>query len=241
MKIIDRFPHAVRVIEHCWIPMPDGCRLAARLWLPADAERAPVPAILEYIPYRKRDFTRVRDEPMHHYFAGHGYAAVRVDVRGSGDSDGVLTDEYSEQELADGVAVIAWIAAQPWCTGAVGMIGKSWGGFSALQLARLHPPALKAILTVCASDDRWTDDAHYMGGCLLNENLTWGTVLMAFNALPPDPALVGEGWRPVWLEQLERSVLFPAVWLRHQARDTYWQRGSVGDDPGQIACPVYAV
>ncbi len=221
--------------------MPDGCRLAARIWLPADAETSPVPAILEYIPYRKRDFTRVRDEPIHHYFAGHGYAAIRVDVRGSGDSDGVLADEYSEQEIADGIAVIAWIAAQPWCTGAVGMIGKSWGGFSALQLATLNPPALKAILTVCASDDRWADDAHYMGGCLLNENLTWGTVLMSFCALPPDPEVVGDGWRTSWLARLDQAVLFPEIWLRHQERDAYWRHGSVSEDLARIDCPVYAV
>src|SRR5438093_13587241 len=107
--------------------MSDGSRLAARLWLPADAETAPVPAILEYLPYRKRDLTRARDEPMHGYFAGHGYAAVRVDVRGSGDSGGVLPDDYHEQELGAGGAIIRWVASQPWCTGAVGMGGSAWG------------------------------------------------------------------------------------------------------------------
>jgi hypothetical protein len=221
--------------------MRDGCRLSARLWLPADAETSPVPAVLEYIPYRKRDFTRVRDEPMHRYFAGHGYAAVRVDVRGSGESEGVLPDEYSEDELADGVAVIAWIAAQPWCTGAVGMIGKSWGGFNALQLAARRPSALRTVVTVCASDDRWADDAHYMGGCLLNENLTWGLVLLTFGALPPDPLVVGDRWRAMWRERLDGAVLFPEVWLRHQRRDEYWRRGSVCEELDRIACPVYAV
>jgi len=231
----------VREIEHCWIPLPDGCLLAARVWLPADADTAPVPAILEYIPYRKRDLTRARDEPMHGWFAAHGYAAVRVDVRGSGDSDGVLLDEYTEQELADGEAVIAWIAAQPWCTGRVGMIGKSWGGFNALQIAARRPPALRAVITVCGSDDRYADDAHYMGGCLLNENLTWGSVLLTLNALPPDPALVGDGWRETWLARLDHAVCFPETWLRHQRRDAYWRRGSVCEDLAAIACPVYAV
>ena len=108
MKIIESFPNIVRVIENCWIPMSDGCQLAARIWLPSDAERTPVPAILEYIPYRKRDFTRARDEPMHHYFAGHGYAAVRVDLRGSGDLDGLLLDEYLKQEHDDASEVIRW-------------------------------------------------------------------------------------------------------------------------------------
>jgi len=241
VRVVSRLPRGVRTIEHCWIAVRDGCRLAARVWLPEDADAAPVPGILEYIPYRKRDLTRARDEPMHTYFAGHGYAAVRVDVRGSGDSEGALGDEYSDQEIDDGLDVIAWIAAQPWCTGRVGMIGKSWGGFNALQIAARRPPALGAVITVCGSDDRYADDAHYMGGCLLNENLVWGSVLMAVAALPPDPALVGERWRPMWRERLEAGVFFPALWLEHQRRDAYWQRGSVCEDYAAIACPVYAV
>jgi len=221
--------------------MSDGCRLAARIWLPAMAETAPVPAILEYIPYRKRDFTRARDEPMHHYFAGHGYAAVRVDLRGSGESDGLLFDEYLPQEQDDALEVIRWIARQPWCTGAVGMMGKSWGGFNSLQVAARRPPELKAIITVCSSDDRYRDDAHYMGGCLLNENLAWGTVLMSYNAYPPDPELVGERWRAMWRERLENAVFFPEVWLAHSRRDDYWKQGSVCEDYTAIACPVYAM
>jgi putative CocE/NonD family hydrolase len=241
VRVVTAFPRPIREIEHCWIPLRDGRRLAARLWLPADAAGAPVPAILEYIPYRKRDLTRTRDEPMHRYFAGHGYAAVRVDVCGAGDSDGVLLDEYHEQELEDGVAVIQWLAAQPWCTGAVGMMGKSWGGFNALQIAARRPDALRAIVTVCSSDDRYADDAHYMGGCLLNENLTWGSVLLTLSALPPDPAVVGDGWRETWLARLRSEVLFPEVWLRHQRRDAYWRRGSVCEDYARITCPVYAI
>ena len=241
MKIVERFPHVVRVIENCWIPMSDGCRLAARIWLPADAETAPVPAILEYIPYRKRDFTRARDEPMHHYFAGHGYVAVRVDLRGSGDSDGLLLDEYLKQEHDDALEVIRWIAQQPWCSGAVGMMGKSWGGFNSLQVAARRPPELKAIITVCSTDDRYTDDVHYMGGCLLNENLTWGAVLMSYNAYPPDPDLVGARWRAMWRDRLEHAVFFPEVWLEHPRRDDYWKHGSVCENYGAILCPVYAI
>ncbi len=138
---------------------------------------------------------RARDEPIHRYFAQNGYAAVRVDLRGSGDSDGILFDEYTQQELDDALEIIAWIAAQPWCSGAVGMMGISWGGFNALQVAALEPPALKAIITLCSTDDRYADDAHYMGGCLLNENLQWGSTLLAYGAYPPDPRIVGERWR----------------------------------------------
>ena len=90
----------------------------------------PVPAILEHLPYRKRDGTTARDSLTHPYFAGHGYACVRVDMRGNGDSEGLMDDEYSEQELQDAVDVIAWLAAQPWCSGKVGMMGISWGGFN---------------------------------------------------------------------------------------------------------------
>ncbi len=135
MRVVKTFPEQVRVIENVWIPMRDGIRLAARIWMPEDAERNPVPAILEYIPYRKRDFTRPRDEPIHHYFAGHGYAASALDMRGSGDSDGCCSTNIMPQEQDDAVDAIAWIAAQPWCDGNVGMIGISWGGFNSLQVA----------------------------------------------------------------------------------------------------------
>jgi uncharacterized protein len=119
------------------IPMPDGLSLSARLWRPAGAK---VPAVIEMIPYRKRDGTAARDEAIHPWLAARGYACLRVDLRGSGESEGVLTDEYTPQELADACAVIAWAASQPWCTGAVGMMGKSWGAFNALQVAALQPP-----------------------------------------------------------------------------------------------------
>jgi uncharacterized protein len=83
MRIKKDLPRRIRVIDHLWIPLSDGTRLAARIRLPEDAEADPVPAILEYIPYRKADWTWTRDQPIHAYFAGHGYASVRVDLRGS--------------------------------------------------------------------------------------------------------------------------------------------------------------
>ena len=229
---------AREVIEHLFIPLADGARLAARLWLPAEN---PAPAILEYIPYRKRDGTRARDEPMHGGFAANGYAAIRVDMRGSGESDGLLEDEYLPQELSDACEVIAWLAAQPWCDGNVGMMGKSWGGFNALQVAALKPSALKAVITVCSTDDRYADDVHYMGGCLLNDNLWWGAIMLAYQARPPDPALVGEGWRATWLKRVDAMPHFPALWLAHQRRDAYWRHGSVCEDFSAIQCPVLAI
>jgi hypothetical protein len=241
IRVVDSGPQPIREIENLWIPMPDGVRLAARVWLPADAERAPVPAIVECIPYRKRDGTAWRDGIMQPYIAGHGYAVLRIDLRGSGESDGLLTDEYTRQEHDDIVAAIAWVAAQPWCSGRVGMIGLSWGGFNTLQVAARQPPQLAAIITLCASDDRYSDDAHYMGGCVLTEHAVWGVAILAQASLPPDPQLVGGRWRAVWLERLANTPEWVARWLAHQRRDAYWRYGSVSEDYDAIGCPVYAV
>lgn len=136
-------PGPFRVLEHVLIAMADGVRLSARLWLP---EATPAPAVLEYIPYRKHDGTRAHDDAWGAVLAGRGIAYARVDVRGTGDSEGVITDELSPEEIQDGVAIIAWLAAQSWCTGAVGMRGLSWGGINTLQVASMRPPALKAIM-----------------------------------------------------------------------------------------------
>jgi putative CocE/NonD family hydrolase len=230
-----------REIENLWIPLVDGTRLAARVWLPEDADAAPVPAILEYLPYRKRDGTSVRDALTHPYFAAHGYACVRVDMRGCGDSDGLLLDEYAKQEQHDALEVIDWLARQRWCTGAVGIIGISWGGFNGLQIAARRPPALKAIITLCSTDDRYADDVHYMGGALLRENLTWGATMFSFQTRSPDPALVAERWREMWMERLANLPFFPANWLEHQRRDAFWRHGSVCEDWNAIQVPVYAV
>ncbi len=232
----------LRVIDPAWIPLSDGSRLCARIWLPQSAEREPVPAILEYLPYRKDDVTAADDARVHPYFAARGYASVRVDIRGSGDSDGVLLDEYSRQEQDDALQVIAWLAAQPWCSGAVGMIGISWSGFNSLQVAARRPPALRAIITTCSTDDRYDNDVHYLGGvplaCYL---LPWATALLSFNARPPDPAIVGARWRDLWLQRLDGNVELIRTWLEHQARDDYWRHGSICEDYDAITCPVLAV
>ena len=241
-RIKTDFPHAVREIENTWIPLADGTRLAARIWLPAEADRRPFPALLEYIPYRKNDGTAVRDAIRHPYLAGHGYACVRVDIRGSGESDGVLYDEYLRQEQDDCLEVLDWIAAQPWCDGGIGMFGKSWGGFNSLQVAARRPPALKAVITIGFTDDRYHDDVHYMGGCVLaSQMLPWAAVMFGYNAQPPDPRWLGERWREMWLERMERTPPFAEAWLSHQRRDDFWKHGSVREDYGAIDVPVYAV
>jgi putative CocE/NonD family hydrolase len=227
--------------ETVWIPMSDGIRLAARMWRPSTAATHPVPAILEYIPYRRRDGNRERDQHNYSFLAAHGYAGIRLDMRGSGDSEGILRDEYLKQEQDDAVEAIAWIAAQPWCDGSVGMMGISWGGFNALQVAARRPPALKAIVTLCSTDDRYADDIHYMGGCQLTGNLEWRSTLFTLMGLAPDPMVVADRWRAMWLQRLEAVVPMVSVSLAHQRRDGYWKHGSVCEDIGAIRCAVLAV
>ena len=235
------FPRPVREIENTWIEMPDGVKLAARIWLPEDAEADPVPAILEYLPYRKSDGTVARDHLTHPYFAGHGYAGVRVDMRGTGDSEGVCLGEYLQQEQDDALAVIEWLARQPWCSGKVGMIGISWGGFNGLQIAARQPEALGAVITLCSTDDRYADDIHFMGGAMLTDKLAWGGTAFAIANTPPDPEIVGDRWRDMWLERLENNGLWLLDWVRHQRRDAFYAHGSICEDYGAVQVPVYAV
>ena len=101
MDIVTQFPHKSIDEPDMGIILSDGCRLSARVFLPESATKIPLPAILEYIPYRKRDGTIERDEMMHKYFAGRGYVVLRVDMRGSGESQGIMLDEYTKEELSD--------------------------------------------------------------------------------------------------------------------------------------------
>ncbi len=237
----DSFPHRVKVVENIFIPMPDGTRLAAKMWLPEDAETTPVPALLEYIPYRKRDGTRTRDQALHMYLAGHGYVCLRLDIRGTGDSEGLIADEYTPQEQQDGCDAIGWIASQPWCDGSVSMIGISWGGFNGLQIAALQPPALTSVITVGSTDDRYATDIHWVGGCLSKDNFDWSATMLAHNDLPPDPEIVGAGWREAWLARARANRPWILDWMQHQRRDDYWKQGSVCEDFSRIQVPVYAV
>ncbi|MET9787438.1 CocE/NonD family hydrolase [Streptomyces canus] len=239
MRIRTSFPYET-THDDVRIPLPDGTLLYARVWRPLTPE--PVPAILEYLPYRLTDWTAPRDWQRHPWYAGHGYASVRVDVRGHGNSEGVPGDEYSATELADGVEVVNWLAAQPWCDGRVGMFGISWGGFNSLQIAALAPEPLKAVVTVCSTDDRYDNDVHYMGGSVLAVDMhAWAATMLAFVSRPPDPLHVGDAWRDMWLRRLEQVDPFLHTWLDHQTRDGYWRHGSVCEDYGAIDAAVLAV
>ncbi len=233
--------NSFRTIENEWIPLKDGVRLGVRLWIPDAADKTPVPVVLEYIPYRKRDLERPRDDQWANQFVPYGIALARVDIRGSGDSEGLLVDEYLGKEQDDAEEIIAWLARQPWCSGAVGMRGISWGGFACFQAAARHPPALKAIMPHCATDNRYTDDAHYVGGALTLDMLDWAAEFKNVMVASPDPAISGPHWRESWLSRLEATPPILAQWLSHQRFDDYWQHGSIATDYASIRVPTYVV
>jgi putative CocE/NonD family hydrolase len=231
----------VRMIENSFIPMADGVKLAVQLWLPADSDSRPAPVVVEYIPYRKRDRYRAFDMYWGQTLAQYGVGYARLETRGSGDSTGLLLDEYLPSEHHDAATAIAWLAAQPWCNGSVGMRGVSWGGFSTLQAAALAPPALKAIMPMSASDMRYTDDAHYLGGIFALTGLKWATSMKVVLAAPPDPLITGEAWRAEWQKRLDATPPIAARWLSHPTNDAYWRQGSVALDWSSIRCPVYVI
>lgn len=233
---------SIRVIEHDWIELEDGVSLAVRIWLPEDAGSRPVPALIDSVPYRRSDGTAIGDAAWGTYFASRGFAFVRPDLRGSGDSGGIMEDEYTEREQRDCEQVIDWLAAREWCSGAVGMIGVSWGAFAALQMAARRPEALRGVVAIHGSDDRYADDVHYLGGCVSALDMSqWATSMLAYLNQPPDPAVVGDSWRQQWLERLSSALPWIAHWLGHQRRDEYWRQGSACEDYAAIRCPVLAV
>lgn len=230
------------VLENEWIVLKDGTRLAARIWMPETASPAArVPAVLEFLPYRKRNGTAPRDESTYPVFAAAGIAGVRVDIRGCGESDGVIDGEYTERELSDAVEAIEWIASQDWSNGNVGMMGISWGGFNALQVAALRPPALKAVISLSSTVDRYNDDIHYKNGAHLSAQASWAATMGAYQSRAPDPALVGERWRDMWLERLEGEPFFMQEWLSHQRRDDFWRHGSICEDFDGYSVPSLVI
>ena len=228
-------------IENVFIPLKDGTQLSARIWLPKGTnEKNKVPAVLEFLPYRKRDLTTFRDEINYPYLAHHGYAGVRVDQRGCGDSSGIPQDEYNECELSDCEEVLEWIEGQNWCDGNIGMQGISWGGFNSVQLAYRQPPQLKAIIVNGFTTDRYADDIHFKGGALLLPNVQWASCISTRNMLPPDPT-ISNNWKEKWIERLQNLPRSGETWLSHQLRDDYWKHGSVCEDFSRMKTPIFMI
>ncbi|MGZ5167320.1 MAG: CocE/NonD family hydrolase [Burkholderiales bacterium] len=239
MKVVTRFPHQYTETEDCWIPMPDGVRLAAKLWLPDIAAKQRVATIIEVIPYRKRDIYAPRDAMHHRYFAGHGYATMRIDIRGSGDSDGIQGVFATNDEAEDTLEVLKWIEQQPWSDGQVGMFGISWGGFQGIQTAFRAPPQLKAVIAQSYAPDRYRYSQIFRGGCILLRSIRWSSQVFGYKSRPPDPWLVGDRWREMWLQRLEHDTPQIISALQHQTFDKYWQARAIDHD--KIKAPFFAL
>ncbi|MGK2852416.1 MAG: CocE/NonD family hydrolase [Candidatus Limnocylindrales bacterium] len=222
------------------IPVRDGIELSANLWRPSTD--TPVPVILEMIPYGKDSWRRAADITRGTWFAKRGFALCRLDVRGTGSSFGIALDEYTADETRDGFDAVEWLAAQPWCDGNVGMWGISYGGFTAIQVAALRPPHLRAIVPVMATDDRYLDDVHYRGGCVTVSELSqYAVSQVAMNAMPPEAAFRGAAWRTDWLARLDATPPWLFAWLREQTDGPYWRQGSLAPDYDAITAAIFNI
>ena len=237
--------HGVASLHDVRIPVSDGLELSANLWLPEPlpgTAAATFPAILEMIPYRKDDWRAASDESRGEWLAARGYALCRLDVRGTGSSPGIALDEYTARETQDGYDAVEWLAAQPWCNGKVGMWGISYGGFTAIQVAKLQPPHLAAVVPMMATDDRYTDDIHYIGGCVTASELSqYAVSMVGMNALPARAEFRGAGWAEEWRERLEQTPIWLFGWLRRQHDGPYWRQGSLAPDWDQLVTPTFLI
>lgn len=219
------------------IPMPDGVSLAADLFLPTGAQPGQTfPVLLEYLPYRKTD-SRDRNWKMYRYFVERGYVVARVDIRGTGNSEGQLVaGEYSDQELQDGENVISWLAGQSWAGGKVGMFGISWSGFNAIQMTLRNPPALKAIIAVDATEDMYQDDVHFMDGIMHVDS--WEMSQDLDNARPGAPDYVLD-------ETYFHDRFDTPPWMlttKTQQRDgPYWDRASLKGKYDSVTIPTFLI
>jgi putative CocE/NonD family hydrolase len=211
--------------------MPDGVHLHALLYLPEDLKRrGKIPGVLNTTPYRNMP----RSDS---YLARHGYAAIYVDVRGTGASEGVPLDEYSPREHEDTAQVIDWLSKQPWCNGNVGMFGVSYSAFNSVWVAAaLKPKALKAIFVLAGTDDRYTDDIHFPGGAMLMVDNSWALGMVTSNVMPgaPDYDVSGRA-------ALERWETKPWLqgFLHRQLDSPYWRHGSLAPDYSRLTTPTF--
>ena len=234
--------YQVQIHYNLRLRMRDGIEVSANLWQPiATHADEKFPAILEMIPYRKDDHRYATDHRHGQYWAERGYAFCRLDVRGTGSSDGIATGEYMPEQTQDGYDVVEWLAKQNWCNGNIGMWGISWGGFTAIQVAKLQPPHLKAIIPMFATDNRYTDDVHYLGGCVsLSDHSQYAVGMVAMNAVPPKLEFT-ENWAEKWKARLEATPFWAFAWLKNQTDSPFWQSGSLAPGYDQIKCAIFNI
>ncbi|NOR12032.1 MAG: CocE/NonD family hydrolase [Candidatus Aminicenantes bacterium] len=224
-------------IKEVWIPMPDGVRLAASLFVPADQNAsAKFPVLLEYLPYRK-DESRSSRFSLFSYFVLRGYIVARVDIRGSGTSEGKLIEyEYTDQEQEDGEVVIDWLSKQPWSSGKVGMFGLSWGAFNSIQMAMRNPPGLKAIVAIQGTDDLFRDDVHFIDGMMHVDSYELGQDIANILPTPPDYAV-----DEAYLRDRFDTEPWLLIYKRQQRDGPFWNRASLDSDYSSVRVPTFVI
>ena len=224
-------------IREVRIPMEDGVQLAADIYFPdAQGGTDSYPVLLEYLPYRK-DESRARNYALYSYFLDQGYAVARVDIRGTGRSEGVtIPYEYSDIELDDGEVVIDWLSKQDWSTGSVGIFGISWGGFNAIQMAMRNPPALKAFIAVMATDALYQEDVHYMDGIIHTDS--WMMSHDLYNSMPGAPDFILD---EEWIENRFNQKPSVYAYMRQQRDGPWWDRASAINQYDKIRIPGYHI
>ncbi len=235
--------YGIRIDASVRVRMRDGVELGAKITRPDSEGR--FPALVEYNPYRRiqQPLRDPHDEypPVVPYLAERGYVIVQYDVRGTGNSAGVSRDIYSDEERQDGYDMIEWAASQPWCTGAVGMYGKSYSAVVQWQVAVQAPPSLKAIVVRSANDDVYTEWTNPGGSIRPYMFESYAPLMTAMNFAPPDPGLVGSKWAEIWRERLENNVPWGIAWIEHLQDSEYWRAKSLRPGYERVQCPVFVI
>ena len=231
--------HEVEILRDQAIPLgQDGAELAADVYLPRGA--GPVPALLTLVPYHKDGLAGVGGWLPNHYFAERGYASVLIDFRGTGGSGGTARAPFDPAEADDGAAAVAWAADQPWCDGAVGMWGVSYGAITAMRTAARRPPALKAIAPVVGHIDHERDFVHPAGARGGVSSLAiWGLVNLALQLTPPLQQDRAGRWLARWRRRLVEAEPYVIDLVRRGPGDPSWRTRVV--DAAAIDVPTFCV
>jgi putative CocE/NonD family hydrolase len=221
---------------HVAVPMRDGVRLYANIFLPGEHVR--VPALLERTPYGKSETLSANYQA----FAEHGYAMVLEDVRGRYESEGDF--DPLRQEVADGDDTLNWIARQPWSNGKIGMVGGSYRGIVQWKAALSGNPHLKAIFPVVSGDDEYRDRFYSTGGAMkLGNRLEWMAENLKAPGYQPDfarfvlhlPLGTADVAATGWTSQMFRDA------AAHPSFDAYWRAVSTREQLQKVRVPVFAV
>ncbi|WP_435115735.1 CocE/NonD family hydrolase [Halolamina sp. C58] len=220
------------------ITLADGTVRATRHEPAADG---PQPVVLVYTPYHKDDLSDTRSDPMVEYLVDAGYEVVVADAVGTGASDGLVEQPFTADEGRHGAAVVEWLAERAWSNGRVGIVGKSYPGTTALEIAAEEPDGLAAIVPIHAPAKIY--DAYFDGGALAFLR-TCGQWAPNFEYLPLQPPVDRsvDGWAERWtdrLDALDDREPFLFQYLDHLEKDEYWAAKDVPVE--EISVPTLAV